>query len=75
MVHLLSFGNRGQAEKALVRYAGKLPDAELREADVKGKTVYRLTVAGFDSKKEALAYRSEAKRKLGFKGAWIARDR
>ncbi|RTZ71559.1 MAG: hypothetical protein DSZ00_10230 [Gammaproteobacteria bacterium] len=75
MVYLLSFGDREQAEKALARHAGKLPDAELRQAEVKGKAVYRLTVPGFASKKEALAYRSEARRKLGFKGAWIARDR
>ncbi len=75
MVYLLSFGDREQAEKALARHAGKLPGAELRQAEVKGKAVYRLTVPGFASKKEALAYRSEAKRKLGFKGAWIARGR
>ena len=75
VVYLLSFGNREQAEKALARHAEKLPDAQLRQAEVKGKAVYRLTVPGFASKKEALAYRSEARRKLGFKGAWIARDR
>ena len=74
VVYLLSFGSRTQADRALAKYAGQLQNAEIREAAVKGKAVYRLTVAGFASKKAALVYRGEAGRKLGLKGAWIARD-
>ncbi|HIE53895.1 MAG TPA: hypothetical protein EYP90_01725, partial [Chromatiaceae bacterium] len=65
---------QAQADRALKKYAGQLRHAEVRKAKVRGKPVYRLTVPGFATKKAALAYRLEAGRELGFKGAWIARD-
>jgi hypothetical protein len=73
VVYLRSFGSRGKAEKALAGYHEKVPAMVLLEARVKGRSVYRLAVTGLASKKEALAYRAEARRKLGFRDAWIGR--
>lgn len=73
VVHLASRGNRSQAEKTLQRYAKKAPDARIQVASVKGRQVYRVSVFGFASKKEALAYQKEISRELGLKGVWIAK--
>ncbi len=75
MVHLASYGNRHQAEKALHKYATNAPDAGIQTASVKGREVYRVSVSGFSSKKEALAYRDKMQRKLGLKGVWIAKNK
>lgn len=75
LVHLASYGNRHQAEKALHKYASDLPDAVIQNALVKGKHVYRISVTGFSSKKDALAYRDRMQRELGLKGGWIAKNK
>jgi hypothetical protein len=75
MVHLASYGNRHQAEKALHKYATNAPDAGIQTASVKGRDVYRVSVSGFSSKKEALAYRDKMQRELGLKGVWIAKNK
>lgn len=73
LVHLASYGSRHQAEKALLKYTKNVPDADIQAALAKGKQVYRISVTGFRSKQEALAYRDKMHRELGLKGVWVAR--
>lgn len=75
VVHVASYSSRNQAKKALRQYAKQIPDAKIQAARVKGKEVFRVSVPGFSSKKEALAYHKEISKKPGLKGAWISRNR
>lgn len=74
VVHLVSHGNRAQAENALEWIQKAAPEASIRGAKVKGRQVYRVSVLGLDSKQEALAYRKRISQQLNLKGAWIARN-
>ncbi len=73
IVHLASHANEAKAQKTLRRYAQQIPDASIQVAKVKGRKVYRVSVTGFASKKDALAYQKKVSRELGLKGAWIAK--
>ncbi|WP_456417538.1 SPOR domain-containing protein [Thiolapillus sp.] len=75
VVHIASYSNQNQAKKSLHRYHEQIPHAEIHAARVKGKEVFRISVPGFSSKKEALNYRKEISKKLGLKGAWIAKEK
>jgi len=73
MVVLLSSSNRAQAEKARRQLGKRVDNLEIRTARVKGRTVYRLAVSGFPSRKAALEYRSRMTSQAGFEGAWVGR--
>ncbi|HHH14058.1 MAG TPA: hypothetical protein ENJ98_07455 [Thiolapillus brandeum] len=73
MVVLLSSSSRAQAEKARRQLGKRVDNLEIRTARVKGRTVYRLAVSGFPSRKAALEYRSRMSGQAGFEGAWVGR--
>jgi len=73
MVVLLSSSSRAQAEKARRQLGKRVDNLEIRTARVKGRTVYRLAVPGFPSRKAALEYRSRMAGQAGFEGAWVGR--
>ncbi len=73
-VNLVSSGSRAQAERALERLRRKEPRVRIREAQVKGRTVFRVVVPGFASREEALRYRGRAEKELGARGAWVGRS-
>ncbi len=75
VVHVASYSSRNQAKKTLRQYAKQIPDAKIQAARVKGKEVFRVSVPGFSSKKEALAYHKKISKKLGLKGTWISKNK
>ncbi len=73
MVVVASSRDPVQARKARNRLRSRLGKVEIRQARVKGQTVYRLVVPGFADKKSALSYRNTLVHKEGLKGAWVGR--
>ncbi len=75
VVHIASYSNQNQAKKSLRQYATQIPDVIMQPARVKGKEVFRISIPGFSSKKEALDYHKKISEQLGLKGVWIAREK
>ncbi|BAO44325.1 SPOR domain-containing protein [Thiolapillus brandeum] len=74
-VYLASYATESQAKKALTNYSSAVPGAIVQSANVKGREVYRVVVPGLSSKKKAMMYLDEVKKKLGLKGSWIGRHK
>ncbi|GEM_PF-5245266 len=72
-VVLLSSSSRQQVEKARAGLEERFQQLQIKAAKVKGKTVYRLFVAGFHSKGEAIRFRNQLGREKRFQGAWVSR--
>lgn len=72
-VYLASYGTESQARKALEKYIHRVPAATIQPARVKGKKVFRVTVPGFVTRKDATRYLAGIRTELGLKGSWVGR--
>lgn len=71
VINLVSLYDQAAADR-FARRAGDLGIAvEQNQAQVQGRPVWRLQIAGFASRNEALAYSEANKDKLGLKKVWI----
>ena len=73
-VNLASLSSKEQVQIGLsmLEKSGKVP--VVQEIVVNGATIYRLSVEGFATRKEALQFVSTAKKKFGFEGGWVRRS-
>jgi len=71
VVNLMSLDSLPAAKKALADFKARGISAEIGHYSVKGKTRYRIRVAGFASKKEAEAQKEYLIRKHHIKAAWV----
>lgn len=72
-VYLASYSTQKQAKTMMARYLQRMPNLTIQPASVKGRKVYRVTVPGFSSKKEASRYLTEIKTEFSLMGSWIGR--
>jgi cell division septation protein DedD len=73
-INLASYTNQEIAASKLADFKRKGVSAEQVEATVKGKTIYRVRVAGFDTRMAARAQAETIKRQLGLKETWITKQ-
>lgn len=71
VVNLASLSSKEQVQigVSMLEKSGMVPVVE--KAEVNGATVYRLSVEGFSSRKEARQFISKAKKQYGFDGGWL----
>lgn len=74
VIYLASCARQETANRMLLEFRDKGIDAEQVEADVHGKTRYRIRVSGFDNLTAASEHASSIKQQLGLNDAWIMRD-
>jgi cell division septation protein DedD len=70
-VNLMSLGSEAAAKKEIQRLQGKGIQAESLQVSSGGKNMYRIRVAGFASKQEALDMQTLLAREHGLKDTWI----
>lgn len=73
IVNLASLSSKDKAQQAVTRLKDSGVVPVIQEVVVKGEKVYRLSVAGFDSRGEATIFINKARQELGFEGGWIRR--
>lgn len=73
-INLASYTNKEIASRKLADFNRKGVSAEQVAATVKGRTIYRVRVAGFDTHKAARAQAETIKRQLGLKETWITKQ-
>ncbi len=71
VVNLMSLDSLTAAKKALADFKAKGITAEIGRYSAKGKTRYRIRVAGFASKQEAETQKKYLARKYHIKAAWV----
>jgi len=71
VVNLVSVDSHYAANKALARYKSQGISTEIFPTEIKGKTWYRLRIAGFASKRDATTQKILLADKFGIKDAWI----
>ncbi|MDQ6981871.1 MAG: SPOR domain-containing protein [Mariprofundus sp.] len=71
VVNLMSLDSLSAAKKALSNFKAKGITAEIGRYSAKGKTRYRIRVAGFASKQEADTQKEYLTRKHHIKAAWV----
>jgi len=71
VVNLVSVDTHYAANKALARYKSQGISTEIFPTEIKGKTWYRLRVAGFASKQDATKQKILLADKFGIRDAWI----
>jgi len=71
VVNLMSLDSLAAAKKALADFKAKGITAEIGRYSAKGKTRYRIRVAGFASKQEAETQKKYLARKYQIKAAWV----
>jgi len=71
VVNLVSVYSESAANKELERLQNKGINAEVAESTVNGRQLYRIRVAGFSSRKEAIEQKNLLTGKYGIKDAWI----
>jgi hypothetical protein len=73
-INLASYTNNEIASRKLADFKRKGVSAEQVVATVKGKTFYRVRVAGFDTRNAARSQAETIKRQLGLKETWITKQ-
>ena len=73
VINLASYKSHSYAARKQAEFADKGVDVEQVQAEVKGKTIYRLCVTGFDSSRAAKTEAAEIQSRLGIGSTWIAR--
>ncbi len=73
MVNLASYTNASFAARKLSEFEAEGVSVEQVQASVKGKTIYRLRVPGFESFRAASAQAGAIQAKLDLDSTWIAR--
>ncbi len=73
-INLRSYATHALAEKGRQQLLEEDIETVIREADVSGKTWYRLRLEGFGSSAEAKRFINNRLAENGFSGAWISRN-
>lgn len=73
VINLASYKSSSYATRKQAEFAGKGVEVERVQAEVKGKTIYRLCVTGFDSSRAARTEAADIQTRLGLASTWIAR--
>ena len=73
VINIGSYNREKTAAKKLGEFQKQGVTAELVTATVRGKTIYRIQVPGFDSMAEARGNASQVREALGLKETWIRR--
>jgi len=73
VINLASYTSRTFASRKLAEFVGAGVAAERVQAEVNGRTVYRLRVPGFASYQAASVEAATIREQLGLKATWIAR--
>ena len=73
VVNVVSAGQAEPVRQLLLKLQTSGIQAEIQEADVKGKTRYRLRVTGFTSRDEARKYAVNFDGTFGLKDPWVSR--
>jgi hypothetical protein len=73
-INLASYARERDADMRLEDFRQQGVSAEKRTATVRGRTMYRLRVTGYDSMQAARANSPAIRHKLGLEEVWISRD-
>jgi len=73
VINLASYANESYASRKRAEFVDEGVSVEQVAATVKGKTIYRLRVAGFDSFRAASAEAGNIRTRLGLQDTWVAR--
>lgn len=73
VINLASYKSSSYAARKQAEFADKGVAVEQVQAEVKGKTIYRLCVTGFDSSRAAKTEAAGIQARLGLGSTWIAR--
>jgi hypothetical protein len=73
VINLASYRSHSYAARKQAEFADKGVDVEQVQAEVKGKTIYRLCVTGFGSSRAAKTEAAGIQTRLGLGSTWIAR--
>jgi cell division protein FtsN len=73
VINLASYANESYASRKAAEFVDEGVSVEQVAATVKGKTIYRLRVAGFDSFRAASAEAGNIRTRLGLQDTWVAR--
>jgi hypothetical protein len=73
VINLASYASESIAQRKLANFNRNGISAEQAVAKVNGKTIYRVRVAGFDSRAAAMARAETIQQQLGLKETWITR--
>jgi hypothetical protein len=73
MINLASYASESIAARKLADFKRKGVSAEQTEATVNGKTIYRVCITGFDTRKSAVERAETVRGQLGLKETWITR--
>ncbi|MDX8414387.1 MAG: SPOR domain-containing protein [Mariprofundales bacterium] len=71
-VNLTSHSNRKSAQHQVQRMANRGIAAESRQVVVKGRTYYRVRVAGFASRSKAIAFKAMLAKKYNVSDSWVS---
>jgi hypothetical protein len=74
VINLASYASESIAARKLADFSRKGVTAEQTVATVNGKTIYRVRVAGFDTRKSAMDRAEKIRQQLGLKDTWITRQ-
>jgi hypothetical protein len=73
VINLASYASASFASRKLAEFVDEGVPVEKVKATVKGKTIYRLCVPGFESYRAASAEAGTIRTKLGLSDTWVAR--
>jgi hypothetical protein len=74
VINLASYASESIAARKLADFERKGVTAEQVAATVNGKTIYRVRIAGFDTRKAATARAEAIRRQLGLAETWVTRQ-
>jgi hypothetical protein len=74
VINLASYASESIAAHKLADFRRKGVTAEQAVASVNGKTIYRVRLAGFESRKSAVDQAETVRQQLGLKETWITRQ-
>jgi hypothetical protein len=73
IINLASYASESIAARKLADFKHKGVSAEQTVATVNGKTIYRVCISGFDTRKSAMEQAETVRAQLGLKETWITR--
>jgi hypothetical protein len=74
VINLASYASESIAARKLADFESKGVAAEQSVANVNGKTIYRVRITGFDTRKAATGQAKSIRQQLGLKETWITRQ-
>jgi DedD protein len=74
VINLASYASEAIAARKLADFERKGVTAEQVAATVSGKTIYRVRIAGFDTRKAATARAEAIRQQLGLAETWVTKQ-